>query len=196
MLRLTEINFKEFKKEIYPKYVKLFPKNERKSLYYIKKPYLKGITKLVKIVDDDTTVGFLIYNTLPNNKYVQLDYFAIYKQFQNKKYGSKAIKLFKEFFHDYNGIYGEVEKIGLGKNEEENKIREKRIKFWESLGFQLFDFDLELFKVIYSPCILKTKEFELDEDEVMKSAFEIYNALLGEKNVSKNCKVLIDSYIK
>lgn len=42
MLRLIQINFKEFKKDIYPHYVKLFLKNERKGLYYIKKPYLKG----------------------------------------------------------------------------------------------------------------------------------------------------------
>lgn len=196
MLKLIQIDFEKFKKEIYPYYLELFPKNERKSLKNIEKSYLKDITKLVKIVDDNTTVGFLIYNTLPDNKYVQLDYFAIFKEFQNKKYGSTAIKLFKDFFDDYNGIYGEVEKAGLGINEKENKIREKRIKFWEKLGFQLFDFDLELFKVIYSPCILKIKDIKLDNDEIIESAFKIYNALLGEKRVNKNCKVIKDSYSK
>lgn len=196
MLKLVQIDFKEFKKEIYPHYLELFPKSERKSLKNIETPYLKGITKLVKIVDDNTNVGFLIYNTLDSNKYVQLDYFAIFKDFQNKQYGSKAIKLFKDFFNNYNGIYGEIEKAGLGIDENENKIREKRIKFWESLGFELFDFDLELFKVIYSPCILKIKDIELNSDEVMESAFEIYNALLGEEKIKKNCRVIKDSYSK
>lgn len=195
MLKLIEIDFKEFKKSIYPYYLELFPKDERKSLKNIELSYLKGITKLVKIVDDNITVGFLIYNTLDGNKYVQLDYFAIFKEFQNKKYGTKAIKVFKDFFSKYNGIYGEVEKKGLGKDEKENYIRDKRIKFWESLGFNLFDFDLELFGVIYSPCILMLKDVDIDYDEIMESAFEIYISLLGEKKVKKNCKIIKDSYI-
>jgi len=193
MLKLTEIDFEEFKKAIYPYYLELFPKDERKSLKNLEIPYLKGITKLVKIVDDDITVGFLIYNTLDGNKYVQLDYFAIFKEFQNKKYGTKAIKIFKDFFNDYNGIYGEVEKRGFGKDEKENYIRDKRIKFWESLGFELFDFDLELFEVIYSPCVLKIKDIEIDHDEIMKSAFEIYIALLGRDKIKKRCKIVKDS---
>lgn len=193
MLKLMEVNFKEFKKTIYPHYLELFPKNEQKSLRKIKKPYLKGITKLVKIVDEDVTVGFLIYNTLVGNKYVQLDYFAIFKEFQNKQYGTNAIHQFKKYFSDYNGIYGEIEKAGLGKDERDNEIREKRIKFWKSLGFVLLDFDLELFKVTYSPCILKIKDIELDNNEIIESTFKIYNALLGKKRVNKNCLALKDS---
>ena len=195
-MKLIEISFKEFKKNIYPYYLKLFPKEERKCLKDIEIPNKKGITKIVKIVADMTTVGFLIYNTLPNNKYVQLDYFAIFKEFQNKKYGTEAIKEFKTFFSDYNGIYGEVEKMGLGSDEAENRIREKRIKFWTMLGFELFDFDLELFKVIYSPCLLKTKDIKIDYDEVIDSAFEIYIALLGKEKIKKNCRIIRDSYSK
>lgn len=193
MLKLVHIDFKTFKNEIYPYYLELFPKDERKSLKQIEIPYLKGISKLVSIVYDDQKVGFLIYNTLEGNKYIQLDYFAIFKEFQNKKFGTEAIKIFKEFFKDYNGIYGEIEKAGLGQDEAENKKRERRIKFWESLGFQLFDFDLELFDVIYSPCVLMIKDIEIDYDEIMKSAFEIYISLLGEEKVSNRCKVIKDS---
>ena len=140
MLKLVDIDFKTFKKEIYPYYLELFQKDERKSLKQIEVPYLNGISKLISIKDNDKTVGFLIYNTLDGNKYVQLDYFAIFKEFQNKKYGTEAIKILKEFLKDYNGVYGEVEKAGLGQDEEENKKRDRRIKFWENLGFQLFDF--------------------------------------------------------
>lgn len=190
MLKLISIDFKEFKKNIYHYYVELFPEDERKSLKNIENNYLKGITKLVSIMDDNITIGFLIYNTLEGNKYVQLDYFAIFKEFQNKKNGTQAIKAFKENSKEYNGIYGEVEKAGLGLDETENNKRERRIKFWKNLGFELFDFDLELFDVIYSPCILKIKDIKLDYDEVMKSAFEIYEALLGKEKVKKRCKII------
>lgn len=194
MLKLIPIDFKEFKNDIYPYYVELFPKDERKNLKQIEIPNQKGITKLVKIMDDNNIVGFLIYNIVDNNKYVLLDYFAIFKEFQNKKYGTQAVEMFKDFFKDYKGIYGEVEKLGLGKDDKENNIREKRIKFWKSLGFQFLDIDLELFKVIYTPCILKIQDIKLDNDDIIKSAFEIYYALLGEERVNKNCKIIKDSY--
>lgn len=196
MVSLVEIDFDEFKREIYPHYLELFPEDERKPLTIIKTLYEKGLNKIVKIVDNETTVGFLIYNTVKNNKYILLDYFAIFREYQNKQYGSKAIKLFKDFFTDYNGIYGEVEKQGCGSDEKENIIREKRIKFWKKLGFELLNVDLELFEVLYSPCILKLKDIELNEDEIMKSAFEIYIAIHGKEKTKKKCKIIKGSYIK
>lgn len=195
MVKLVTISFDEFKEEIYPYYLELFPKNERKSLNSIEKPYLKSITKLVKIVDGDTTVGFLIYNTIPDIKYVQLDYFAIFKKYQNQKYGSQAIFLFKDYFKDYYGIYGEVEKLGYGKTQEENNIRKKRIKFWENLGFTMLDVDLCLFDVVYTACIYKITDKELDTDDIIDSAFKIYMALIGEKRVNDNCRVIKDNIL-
>lgn len=196
MLALVAIDYKEFKKEIYSHYVKLFPKTERKSLKNIKRNYLKGITKLIKIMDDDIVVGFLIYHTLDQNPYILLEYFGIFQEFQNQQYGSKTVKVLKTFFKNYKGIYGEVEKIGFGKDEMENKIREKRVRFWKNLGFEFLDIDLKMFHVIYSPCILKIKDIELDCDEIMKYAFELYDALLGEKRVRKNCMIMKDSELQ
>lgn len=196
MLTLVSIDYKQFKHEIYSYYVKLFPKTERKSLRNIKRNYLKGITKLIKIMDDDIVVGFLIYHTLDQNPYILLEYFGIFQEFQNQQYGSKTVKILKTFFKNYKGIYGEVEKIGLGKDEIENKIREKRIRFWKNLGFEFLDIDLKMFHVIYSPCILKIKDTELDCDEIMKYAFEFYDALLGEKRVRKNCMIMKDSELQ
>lgn len=196
MLALVAIDYKEFKKEIYSHYVKLFPKTERKSLKNIKRNYLKGITKLIKIMDDDIVVGFLIYHTLDQNPYILLEYFGIFQEFQNQQYGSKTVKVLKTFFKNYKGIYGEVEKIGFGKDEMGNKIREKRVRFWKNLGFEFLDIDLKMFHVIYSPCILKIKDIELDCDEIMKYAFELYDALLGEKRVRKNCMIMKDSELQ
>lgn len=78
----------------------------------------------------------------------------------------------------------------------ENKIREKRVRFWKNLGFEFLDIDLKMFHVIYSPCILKIKDIELDCDEIMKYAFELYDALLGEKRVRKNCMIMKDSELQ
>ena len=189
MLKLEEVTFKEFQKDIYPHYLNLFPKDEQKPLSNLKKQFKKGILKFVKILDKKT-IGFLIYETLKDNPLVLLDYFAIYPEYQNQKYGSKAIDVFKTYFNDFDGVYGEIEKEGLGKDDLENETRKRRINFWKNLGFELLETDLELFGVIYSPCILKIKEIKYDEDQILAFSFSMYKALLGERKVDKNCRIL------
>lgn len=192
MLQLIPIDLKEFQKELYSYYVELFPKDERKSYYILKKLSKKGVEKFLKIVDGNTTIGFLMYCVLENNPYVWLDYFAILPEYQNKGYGSKTIPNLKEFFCDYEGIYGEVEKRGMGKDESENRQRDRRIKFWQKLGFIfLEDCDLNLWNVIYTPCILKIKETNIDSKVVIKNSFELYNGILGERNVKKHGSYVI-----
>lgn len=192
MFQLISIDIKKFKQNLYSYYVELFPEEERKSMKKLRKLYKKGMEKFLEIVDDNKTVGFIIYCTLENNLYVWLDYFAILPEYQNRGYGSKTIPLLKEFFFDYEGIYGEVEKKGLGKDESENSQRERRIAFYQKLGFIfLEECDLYLWNVIYTTCILKIKEINIDNKEIMKNAFELYNGILGERNVRKHGSYVI-----
>ena len=190
-MRLVEVDIKKFKYIIYPEYVKLFPEVERKSYRRIRKAVKNKISKIIEIVADEQFVGFMIINTLENNPYVQLDYLAILPNHQNKGYGKEAIKLLKKQYENYNGIFIEVEKLGLGKNEEENRIREKRVSFYENLGFYKMNFDLELFTVIYSAYLLPGLEIENSDKEIINYILKIYTAILGKNKVKKNCKVMM-----
>ena len=94
-MELININFKEFKEEVYQKYIEIFPEEERKSLETIEKNYNKNITSFIKIAEANKLIGFLIMNSIENNRYMQLDYFAILPEYQNKGHGTKAIKELK-----------------------------------------------------------------------------------------------------
>ena len=104
--------------------------------------------------------------------------------------GQKLIKELKEKYNSYNGIFIEIEKLGLGENEEENIQRERRAKFYEQLGFVKLHNDLELYKVIYSPYVLFCTNIREDDKKIINDIFKIYNQILGEKRINKNCKVL------
>ncbi len=190
MIELKEIDFGEFQKDVYKHYEELFPKEERQPLSLLQKLFLEGTIKFVKIMDEEIDVGFLIYVTTLNNPYVWLDYFAIYKEFQNKQYGTEAIKAFKTIFKEYDGIYGEIEKIGLGETEEENKIREKRLSFWKNLGFELLNIDMNLFGVIYSSCVLKLNAVKRESSEIVKYGFSLYETVMGKAEIEKNCFII------
>lgn len=191
MIKLVNTDMKEFKTIIYPEYLKLFPESERKTYKDLEKSFKNNILRIIKIIDEENFIGFMMVNTLKKNRYLQLDYFAILPQYQSKGYGKKALKILKNISRGYNGIFIEVEKVGLAGNEDENRIRLKRVKFYERLGFRKLRFDLELYKVIYSPYILQISDSKEDEEKIMSDIFEIYKAILGEKRVKENCKIII-----
>lgn len=189
MLELVNVDIKEFKQTIYKEYEKLFPENERKSYKFIKHTYNKGITQIIKIVDDNEFIGFMIINKIENVKYLCLDYFAILPEYQGKKYGTQALKLLKEQCKSYNGVYVEVERV---KNDdtEEDKTRIRRAKFYENSDFYKLSFDLLLFTVEYSLYMLQTSNIKEDEEKITKDIFTIYNTIIGEKRVRKNCIIM------
>lgn len=190
MLKLKEIHFLKFEENVYNYYTDLFPEDERKPLNMLEVLYNNGILKFVEIMDDEINVGFFIYVTIENNPYVWLDYFAIYKEYQNMKYGTKTVKLLKDFFEHYDGVYGEIEKVGYGSTEEENRIREKRVKFYINLAFDILDIDLCLFDVVYSPCVLKIKNTNVSDKDILDYGMKIYKAVIGEERYNENCFVI------
>ncbi len=193
-ITLENIDINEFKNIVYPEYLKLFPKEERKSLEEIEKNYDKGIAKFIKIKHNDEFVGFLMLNTIRESKYIQLDYFAILPKYQSKGYGSKVIKELKNKCKDYVGIIIEVETLGLGKDYEENKIRAKRVAFYERLGFTKLNYELKWFnKVVFSLYILNNSINKESDSEILKNMFNIYYATHGKERVDTNCEIINES---
>lgn len=190
-LQIANINIEKFKKIVYPEYLKLFPQEERKALETIEKSFYNGITKIIEIVDNNIFIGFIIINTLTDNKYIQLDYLAILPQYQNKGYGTQAINLLKKQSKEYNGIFVETEKVGLGINEDENKLRAKRARFYEKLGFYKLNFELKWYEsLILSPYVFQISTNKNSEDEILKNMLKIYIATHGREKVENSCKIM------
>ena len=191
-MELININFKEFKEEVYQKYIEIFPEEERKSLETMKKNYNKKITSFIKIAEANKLIGFLIMNSVENTRYMQLDYFAILPEYQNKGYGTKAIKELKKVVPNYDAVFVEIEKLGCGANKEENKIREKRAKFYERLDFHKLNANFKWFNSLFlSVYYLKVSENQTyDEKEILNNIFEIYYKVHSKKKVDENCEII------
>ncbi len=191
-MELINIDYKEFKAEIYQKYIEIFPEEERKTLEAMEKNYNKNITRFIKIDEEKELIGFCIMNSIENNRYMQLDYFAILPEYQNKGYGTKAIKELEKVVQNYDAIFVEIEKLCYGANKEENEIREKRAKFYERLGFHKLDTNLKWFNSLFlSIYYLKlNNNLTYDEKEILNNIFEIYYKVHGKKKVDENCEII------
>ena len=191
-MELININFKEFREDVYQKYIEIFPEEERKTLETIERNYNKNITRFIKIAEENKLIGFFIMNSIENNRYMQLDYFAILPEYQNKGYGTKAIKELKKVVLNYDTIFVEIEKLGCGANKVENKIREKRAKFYDRLEFNKLNVDLKWFNSLFlSIYYLKLNEnLTYDEEEILNNIFELYYKVHGKKKVDENCEII------
>lgn len=89
------------------------------------------------------------------------------------------------------GIFIEIEKVGLGKNEEENLLRIKRQEFYKKIGFKKLKFDLFLFGVIYTPYLYSNVED--DENVVINEILSIYEVISGKDKIKQNCKIIRNS---
>lgn len=87
-----------------------------------------------------------------------------------------------------NGIFIEIEKVGLGKDEKENQFRKRRQQFYEKLGFKKLNFDLFLFDVIYMPYVFSN--IESAEETIIKEISNIYEKTLEKEKMQKNCKII------
>ena len=183
MINVVEITIDEFKKSIYNKYIKLFPKDEQRDWKSIEKTYQKGIEKFYKIVLNNDVIGFFMLEKLENHPFY-LDYFAIFEEFQNLGYGTKSIKILMEKIVGNEGLMGEIEK-----ETEENPITLRRLKFYQKLGFKKVDSEYLLYKVLFRPIInCNSKVFH--KKEIDKFFFDYYNAECGEEAVKKHCKIV------
>lgn len=187
-IRLEHITIEEFKKEVYPYYLAIFPEEERKSFREIKRAYKKGYVRIIKIINQNQFVGFMTVNRVKENGYIILDYLAILPEHREKQFGTKALKLLFEEEKACRGILVEIEKVGLGKNEKDNLARQKRKNFYEYLGFKELEFDLLLFGVIYTPLLFSN--IQDDENRIIDDVFDIYKAVMGKRRIKRNCKAI------
>lgn len=187
-IKLKDISIEKFEKELYSYYLDIFTKDERKSLELLHSSYERHYTRIIEILYRNEKVGFMILNKVKDKGYVILDYFAILPQYRNNKFGTKALQILIEQERENSGIFIEIEKVGLGKDKEENLLREKRRKFYEKIGFKKLNFDLFLFDVIFTPYLFSN--IKEDEDMIINEVLNIYESVSGKEQINQNCKII------
>ena len=186
-IELKNIDFNEFEKDVYKHYDEIFPEDEKKPLDMLQNSYENNYEKFTKIMYKNEFVGFILTTKTKKDGFAILDYYAILPKYRNKGIGTKTLeKYLKEEKDNSKGIFVEVEKVGLGKDENENKIREKRKNFYDKLGFKKLNYDFILFDVTYSTHIYT--KYEIDEDETVDEIFKIYETFSGKKRIEDNFK--------
>ena len=184
MIDVIEITIEESKNEIYNKYTKLFPRAEQRNWNKIVNTSNMGIEKFYKIIYENKTIGFFLPEKISDEYPFYLDYFAIYKEYQNKGYGTKAIQTLLSKIINNSGLIAEIEKEC-----EDNPITIKRFEFYKRLGFKKIESEYLLYNVYYNPIVYC--EFEkINKEKYDRIFFDYYLINCGETEVKNNCKTV------
>ena len=183
MIDIIEIPIKEFEDKIYDEYIKLFPDEEQRDWDKIELAYSKGIEKFYKIDIDGKIIGFILLERIDENYPYYLDYFAIYSDYQNKGYGSMAIKKLLENAILDKGLIGEVEKV-----KEDELNTKKRFEFYKRLGFEKINSEYLLYGVLYNPIAHSLDK--TNKDEIDQIFMDYYKTNVGEEEFNKHCRII------
>lgn len=104
-------------------------------------------------------------------------------------YGTEAINLIiNNIVCDY-GLCGEIESIGYGVDDADNKLRKSRLEFYKRLGFNEIDSLYKLYDIYYTPIIYCKNKF-YEKKEMDKIMFDYYKINIGELGVKERCEII------
>lgn len=191
---IRKLEMKEVGKT-YRKHVKKdFPPIERPPCYVIKHNIKKGFKEGFIYVDEGKgeELGYA-FNSI-SEEAVLISLFAVFDGNRGNGVGTKFLKELLEYNNKATIV--EVEKPEYAKNDEEKKICDKRILFYEKLGFKIYkDIDYTLFGFPYYIMVYSKNDI-LSEEEIVKQLKIIYSSTLRKRFKNMLDKVLQIKIIK
>ena len=177
MISLEKAKLNDDIKAIKSLYLLAFPKEERKPFWLMMKKTKLGEMEILAIKDGAELLGLMI--TIPRDKYVLIDYFAVLPEKRCGGVGTEALKLLGEYYGEKTLVI-EIETPNETAPNNDERIR--RNGFYHRCGFKEVGVDILLFGVEMK---LLTRGDSIDYDEYILFYSEIFG-----KGITKNIKML------
>ena len=172
----------------YEKFLKEdFVSDEIKPIENILTLIKKGRYEVYGVFQDDEMIAYASFWKKENINLVLLDYLGVSKKYRNQGIGSKILVLIKEMLG--NMPYIVEAEIPTGSSLEEDKIRKRRIEFYERNGC----------KKVYlmATCGMKWQTLVNSKNEIdQKKLAKLHKELYEEKRTDVKIPVSIDENIE
>jgi len=151
---LKELNVKEFT-NIYRTFMTDdFPPDELKPLERMVYTMETGLSSAFGLYENNDLRAYAVFIVPEGQPYGLLDYLAVVKKYRGTGIGHHFFALIedalKQKYPWLEGFFIEAENIDFAKTEQERKIRERRIAFYENNNCQITELGSCLFGVTYS----------------------------------------------
>ncbi len=188
-LHFRELTDEELIKLYEDELKKDFPEVELKKLDLMLKLKHRGAYITLTVYDRGVFVGYAFFSTDSSDKGLCiLDYLGVMPGFRGKGYGPRILSLINSHFSDKTALMCEVEDPFVTDDPEQKVLREKRMNFyisngWQDTGLSVFMYDVD-YRIIGSPVgKFKNPRNVLDDYRL------IYVDMVGEEELSVNMKL-------
>lgn len=153
-----------------------FPSAELKSLKQINRMFADGYYDVVaqKIKDEVLAYACLYYRETP----ALLDYYAVSEGHRAKGVGSAFLRELLSSPYTQNGILAELEAPAQAVDEKDYALRQRRVRFYERLGFRATGTRAKIFGVSYDIYGCGVTGFD-----IAQSLYEIYRYFVPDKDI-------------
>lgn len=181
---LKELNVKEFTM-IYQTYMTDdFPADELKPLERMVYTMETGLSSAFGLYENSELRAYAVFIVAEGQPYGLLDYLAVIKQHRGTGVGHHFFILIedalKQKYPGLEGFFIESENIDFAENEQERRIRERRIAFYENNGCQGTMLGSRLFGVTYSILLYQFAQNSREKQEtgiLFQSLDNIYRTM-------------------
>lgn len=184
--------------EIYNKYMKTdFPKSELKPLKLLLDCREKGLYKCFGLFDAGELKAYAYLANYKEEDVILLDYLAVIRDIRGKGYGSIMLTELKNHYKNNTKVKAviiEAESIRSAKDNEQIKLREKRIRFYKRNGLIEQKLLPVVFGTEFTILVLEIQDMVDDmrkasnkyEEYITEGYKNIYRAILSKEMYEKN----------
>lgn len=172
-MEIRELTIQEMESFYNIHLVKDFPKDEVKPFSRIKDMYEEGNYFGYGLFEGKELRAYAYFVGQLQGEMVLLDYLAVVEEFRFAGYGSKFLQLLGKELSCIDGIILESENDEFAHNEEDKKVRKKRLQFYKRNGLKDTGIRSQVFGVEYIIMYLVCKK-EFEKKEVLTSLESIY----------------------
>lgn len=101
-----------------------------------------------------------------------LDYLAVPNMIRGSGYGSRMLKELRKWYEDWNGIYIESEALRTSEDDEQLKIRRRRLDFYQKNGAVLTRVKTEVFGTEYTIFYVPISGKAADHDQELEQIYQ------------------------
>ncbi|MEG1479054.1 MAG: GNAT family N-acetyltransferase [Clostridiales bacterium] len=182
LMKIKELSWAEVCEIYNEHYVIDFPKDERKKIDHIERLLKEDNYVCYGLFENNVMRAYAFLCKNKDSKNMILDYLSVISNYRGSGYGSAFLKLLKGVCGNFQGLILEVESVDHAIDEEDKKIRERRMAFYFDNGLKPTKISTSVKGVVFSIIYYPFDE-KWDNESLFADLNQLYPTLVPEKHI-------------
>jgi GNAT superfamily N-acetyltransferase len=164
-----------------------FPPDEYPPYEVMYNHLQEGIQEGLVFCNQSKDLAYAICAASHSNDYILVSQLAVFPEYRGQGIGSTFVKTMFERYVQKQGILVEVERPAFSETPEEQELRQRRIGFYENLGFYVIpDIDFSIWDVpMHLMALPLNASAEIINQDIGHVIYQIYHSLMGQRFIHK-----------